>query len=131
MSIIRLGIMAPNRLHLRVALAGLTAMNRALLKMYSVPPLYDSGVVYRPEHPDEWQTLDIVRARGYGDCEDLSTWRAAELQEEGVNAFADLYPVRPGKWHAIVVLPNGTIEDPSARLGMLRYARRGRARRHA
>lgn len=128
MSIVRLGIVAADQVHLQIALAGLTAMNRALMKVYGMPPeLYESGVVYKPEAPDEWETFDIVRRRGFGDCEDLSAWRAAELQEAGVNAVADVYKTRkPGGWHAIVRYPDGTIEDPSARLGMFRYARRHR-----
>jgi hypothetical protein len=124
-AIIRLGIVAADQAHLRVALAGLTAMNRALMKLFGAPPLYGSGVVYRPEKPDEWETYDILLRRGYGDCEDLSSWRAAELQEQGVDAVADVYPTRrPGRWHAIVVFPDGRIEDPSLKLGMARYARR-------
>lgn len=125
MAIVRLGMAAVDAMHLRIALAGLTAMNRALLKLYGdVPPLYEAGVVYRPESPDEWESLDIVMARGYGDCEDLASWRAAELQEHGIEAIADVYSVRPTRWHAIVVYPDGTVEDPSRKLGMLRYQRR-------
>jgi predicted transglutaminase-like cysteine proteinase len=128
MAIIRLGIVAADHFHLRVALEGLTAMNRAILRVNGAPPLYESGVVYKPEKPDHWETLDILLARGFGDCEDLSAWRAAELQEQGIDAHADLYalPNRPGKWHAIVVLPDGTTEDPSLALGMRRWARRRR-----
>ena len=126
MAIIRLGIVAADKLHLQVALAGLTAIDRALLKLYGgeVPPLYQSGVVYKPEHPDEWESLDILLARGSGDCEDLAAWRAAELQEQGVQAFATVYNVRANKWHAIVRLPDGSTEDPSKVLGMNRYVRR-------
>jgi hypothetical protein len=129
MSIVRLGIVAADHFHLRVALVGLTAMNRALMKAYgNYPALYESGVVYRPESPDNWESVDIVLARGYGDCEDLSCWRAAELQEQGTDAVADVYGTHPGKWHAIVKYPDGRIEDPSLKLGMMRFARR-RARR--
>lgn len=124
--VIRLGIVAADRMHLQVALAGLVAIDRALLKLYggTVPPLYESGVVYRPESPDEWESLDILLARGYGDCEDLAAWRAAELQQAGVQAFATVYNVRANKWHAVVRMPDGTTEDPSRRLGMDRYRRR-------
>lgn len=125
MAIVRLGIVAADRFHLRIALAGLVAMNRALMRAYGAPPLYQSGVRYQPEKPDEWETYDILLRRGYGDCEDLSSWRAAELQESGVDAIADVYPTRrPNKWHAIVVYPDGRTEDPSLRLGMARFARR-------
>ncbi len=128
MAIVRLGIAVADAMHLRIALAGLTAMNRALLKLYpSTPLLYEAGVIYRPESPDEWESIDIVLARGYGDCEDLASWRAAELQEAGVAAHADVYNVRPNRWHAVVVYPDGAVEDPSRKLGMLRYQRRRRA----
>lgn len=126
--IVQLGVAVVDQVHLRIALAGLTAMNRALLKLYrDVPPLYSSGVRYRGEKPDRWETLDLVLARGYGDCEDLSAWRAAELQEQGVNAHADVYNVRANKWHAVVYYPDGTMEDPSRQLGMASYFRRRRA----
>lgn len=126
--VIRLAVPVVDHLHLKLALVGLTAMNRAIIKAHqgAIPSLYESGVRWRPEAPDQWETLDIVLARGFGDCEDLSTWRAAELQEQGVDAEAEVYNVRDRKWHAVVLLPDGTIEDPSARLGMLAYARHRR-----
>lgn len=90
----------------------------------ALPPLYESGVVYRPESPDTWSTADLVLARGWGDCEDLTAWRVAELRARGVGAVGDVYRVRPGQWHAVVQLPDGSVEDPSLRLGMGRYRRR-------
>jgi hypothetical protein len=116
--LVALHIRAADRTGYRLALAGLTAMNMVLLAGGSIPPLYKAGVRYRRERPDRWDTADTVRARGYGDCEDLAAWRAAELRNAGEDAHADVYQVAPRKWHAIVRRADGTIEDPSRRLGM-------------
>lgn len=123
--LLRLQVSAANRPQLRVALAGLTAMDLAYVP--ELPPLYEAGVRYRREAPDTWSTADIVYARGFGDCEDLAAWRAAELRITGEDpaATADLYEVAPRKWHAIVLRGDGTIEDPSKVLGMRTRRRRG------
>ncbi len=92
------------------------------------PPLYDSGVVYRRETTREnfWDIPKVLR-HGYADCEDLASWRCAELiVREGVEA----YPLvtwqyyRPRirgayrvEYHVRVATPFG-IEDPSMILGM-------------
>jgi hypothetical protein len=116
--LVALQIRAADRDSLRLALAGLTAMNQALKARGGVPLLYSSGVRYRRESPDRWQTCDIVLDKGFGDCEDLAAWRAAELRQRGENAHADVYKAGPRQWHAIVVHADGAIEDPSRRLGM-------------
>jgi hypothetical protein len=122
--IIALQVHAPDKASLQLALAGMTAMNQALMARGRVPPLYSSGVRYRRERPDRWQTLDIVLAKGAGDCEDLAAWRAAELRQGGENAYATVRRVGPRNWHAFVVRGDGSTEDPSARLGMRRPRRR-------
>ena len=114
----------------RHALEALVRRNQDLLREHDVPPLYAARVAYRPEPggQEDWDALDIVWPRGYGDCEDLAGWRAAELRESGEPARADCYVSRVSPegrrvWHCIVVRADGTIEDPSIQLGMLR--RRG------
>lgn len=121
--LVALQIRAGNRAGYRLALTGLTAMNLALMAGGGIPRLYRAGVVYRRERPDRWATADIVMARGFGDCEDLAAWRAAELRMAGENAIADVRQVAPRKWHAVVVRADGTIEDPSRKLGMGRRKR--------
>lgn len=106
------------------ALEGLTAQNVAWLREHpSAPPLYESGVRYRrePRGVEEWRTLPELLASGYGDCEDLATARAAELNVTGEDpdAFAFARPTRKrGLWHIVVARGDGTIEDPSRVLGM-------------
>jgi hypothetical protein len=104
------------------------------------PALYDSGVVYEREPPgrEDWQDIFTTLRRRGGDCEDLATWRAAELLVRGipVRAFGRPRPmVIPSAcpvgaiacedgpqmgtlWHILVRLPNGRTEDPSKILGM-------------
>ena len=90
------------------------------------PELYSSGVRYQEERPgqERWQDIPQVLQRGVGDCEDLSAWRAAELNiRSGISARAEVavskvYPDGRRLYHVFVRLPDGTIEDPSRILGM-------------
>lgn len=88
-----------------------------------LPPLYKSGVQYRrePRGSERWLLPTEVQARGFGDCEDLSLWRAAELRNAGIAARVKVIPIRANLFHAVVETPAG-IEDPSRRLGMKRHA---------
>ena len=108
------------------ALEGLTRLNMVQLRAHGaqgrpVPPLMRAGVRWRRDKGETWDTIDIVRQRGYGDCEDLAAWLAAELRLKGIAAKAVVKRSRtPGvAWHAVVQLPSGAISDPSARLGMV------------
>lgn len=88
-----------------------------------VGPLYSSGVVYGEEPPDEetFASPFLVNERGWGDCAHLCLWRVAELRNSGVPATYDVWiQAREVKrtFHVRVRLPDGTIEDPSQRLGM-------------
>jgi hypothetical protein len=110
---------------LRAALAGLTALNEWALSTWDVPPIYSAGVRYQrePAGREDWDIAPIVYARGWGDCEDLAAWRAAELRLGlgGVppeRAIADTYQSGPRTWHCIVRRADGSIEDPSLMLGM-------------
>lgn len=117
---------------------GLMLQNIAWLRAHpNTPDLYQSGVTYKPErrrvtmgktleYGEEWQTIPWVIYRGYGDCEDLGSWRAAELRAKyGVkaNPFIKARRMPSGFWRAHVVVrwPNGQIEDPSAKLGMYTF----------
>lgn len=96
----------------RYFLRGVILANRMLIRAGKVPKLFNSGVTYRPEPWDkkcshchqrckatagrctrcgrsdfdrveEFADALTVLARGWGDCDDLAPWRAAELQESG------------------------------------------------
>lgn len=127
----KLGSFGPNtRLNRRILthlLEALTAIDVDILKVSpDLPNLYESGVRYRrePVGQEDWDdTVELYRI-GYGDCEDLSATRAAELRvRHGIAAR----PIVKGPkrlpnglmlYHIQVQLPDGSIEDPSVKLGM-------------
>lgn len=85
------------------------------------PSLYDAGVRYQREVGTErWLTPSQTFAAGRGDCEDLASWRAAELRVSGEDPEARARVLRSGPrtWHAVVERGDGTLEDPSRELGM-------------
>lgn len=83
------------------------------------PPLYAAGVRYTRDDPDErWQLPSETAARGGGDCEDLASWRCAELRLGGESCRVVVRRTGPTVLHAVVERGDGSIEDPSRRLGM-------------
>lgn len=110
------------------ALEGLTRVDERLLATGKFPPLYSAGVVYRTEPREVWRHVADVYTEGWGDCEDLAAWRAAELRVSGQDPDARVGTYRSGRrrYHAVVVLGDGSIEDPSRRLGMKAPRRRKR-----
>lgn len=94
-------------------------MEYAAARGVELPWLYQAGILYRREAPGEefWQSAtDIISmvADRYGDCEDLSAWRAAELRFEGEDEGARVKVVRTRRaFHAIVEYSDGSVEDPS------------------
>jgi len=110
------------------ALDATTAWNVLALRAEPLPSIYDAGVVYAREPQcrtadgsermcEEFVTAHEVRRRGFGDCDDLGAWRAAELRIAGEQAQAIPKPSAVG-WHIVVRRGDGSLEDPSARLGM-------------
>jgi transglutaminase-like putative cysteine protease len=84
-----------------------------------LPPIYEAGIKYSARDPEErWQLPSETFARRRGDCEDLAVWRAAELRVRGEHARVVVRRTGPRVLHAIVVRGDGSIEDPSRRLGM-------------
>lgn len=111
---------------LEAALSSIVETSRLEIRRGSIPPLYKSGVVYRPEPAgqENWQSASETLRLGYGDCEDLVAWRVAELLEGGTDARARVLAIRPGLWHVVVEYGDGWREDPSAVLGMYNFQRR-------
>lgn len=112
---------------LTAALEGLTAVNVVLLQRSALPRLLESGVRYRrepkrstqPGYLEQWKTAPQVFAAGWGDCEDLSCWLAAEYRVyRSEPARALVYRSGRKRFHAVVERPGGIIVDISRRLGM-------------
>lgn len=113
-----------------------------LMKHPQTPPLYRSRVMYRREPRqvvrfERFAGIPEVLRQGWGDCDDLAPWRAAELNMAGVGArpvlidathpaYREISGGSPVKrlWHVVVernLSPTNhevIYEDPSARLGM-------------
>jgi hypothetical protein len=114
---------------------GLVLLNVWMLQFASnrgvdLPPLYESGVVYRREpRGREWwananDVLGLVQSRS-GDCEDVSAFRAAELRlYEDDYAVVRVVRTSRGTFHAIVQHEDGTIEDPSRELATIERNRK-------
>jgi hypothetical protein len=112
---------------LRLLLEALITENIAYLRVHpDTPWLYQSGVTYEEEEGerDDWTDIAETRALGVGDCEDLASWRIAELRVRAREAAAIPYVsarIVGGNrtvFHVAVRRADGRIEDPSRVLGM-------------
>jgi hypothetical protein len=125
-------------------LEGVVRTNQLLMLEHAVPPLYSSGVYYRPEpwaaSAQSFSDVREVMLRRWGECKALSCWLLAERRNASRSAAeAGLYsldirhrdygpgqtprgyklPRRNGKqrlWHVRVKLPGGGFEDPTERM---------------
>lgn len=86
-----------------------------------VPALHQTQVRYQREPPgsEDWLTALETWKAGWGDCEDLAIWRAADLRLQGYPAKVVIKLVRPGKMHA-QVWDGKALRDPSRARGMLK-----------
>lgn len=97
------------------------------------PNLYESGVRYKtqPVGCEHFRPIPLIIAAGSGDCDQLAPWRCAELRvRKGIKAMPEVKQMGPNLYHVFCRLPNGKVEDISARLGMpvpARIAAVGRA----
>jgi hypothetical protein len=109
------------------ALESVTRLNQALLREGLVPRLSTllrrRKVRWAPEprgHGEHFDAADTVVSRGWGDCDDLAPYWAAELRETGADPHARVTMRRTGahRWHAVVRRSDGSVDDPSAAAGM-------------
>lgn len=106
----------------RDTLQALSEYNAVLVKAGRVPPLYQSGVLYRRECGESFQdALHALKAK-WADCSNLAAWRAGELIAAGESAKIRVhwrvYDSGVRRFHITVRRADGTIEDPSRILGM-------------
>jgi hypothetical protein len=106
-------------------LTALTALDLLYLQAHpETPLLYEAGVTYQEEPPgcEDWANIPMIQKLGWGDCEELAAWRAAELQVRNIPARAGFTKQTQADgtmlYHITVILPDGSIEDPSRQLGM-------------
>lgn len=106
------------------ALEGLVGVDEVILRRNrELPTVYGSGVKYAtPEHRC-WRYPNEIARDGWGDCEGLSAWRAAELRVTGADpgARVKVYKTSRNRYHAIVVRGDGWVEDPSIVCGMSQH----------
>lgn len=118
------------RSEIETALELFTKINQLYLNAHrDEPELYKAGVKYGLGNKLAWFTAPLLLDRRVGDCKDLCAYRVAWLRVFGNEPGASCYlkDVRPGQWHVQVKRQNGTIEDPSVKLGMREWARRRNA----
>lgn len=107
------------------ALEASTRAHEALAHAGRLPDLrdaIDAGLRWRPEPPgqERFDLAPVVVGRGWGDCDDLAPWWAAQLRHTGQDRRARARVRRTGEktWHAEVVRGDGSVDDPSVAAGM-------------
>lgn len=115
----------PNAETLGIALEAATRLAQHDMSMGDIPPIEDAirqGIEWQPE-PEGDESFDkpsTVLHRGWGDCDDLAPWLAAEMRETGFDGGASAIAIPSGHrtWHAIVKTSDGQLYDPSLWAGM-------------
>lgn len=112
---------------IRLGLLMVDALNR----VYGPPPApllsdaagieYGRGPEIMTSCDEQFLTWPVLYHLGKGDCKSLASALAAETGGHSV-----VYRASPEEWHVVTELPDGTLADPSAALGMLAFYRKGR-----
>jgi hypothetical protein len=105
------------------ALEATTRANEALGHRGMLPDIgaaLGNGLKWRPEPwiGERFDLAPTAAARGWGDCDDLAPWLAAQLRVSGEDARAFARPSGRNRWHVQVERGDGQILDPSAWAGM-------------
>lgn len=122
-------------LAIKPILEALVTADQLYIRTHHVPPIYQSGIRYMEEpvnvakvsgetyRIEEFAAIPAVIERGWGDCDDVSPWRVAELREHGEPAKIRIQWKKNAEsgqklYHIVVRRADGRIEDPSLLLGM-------------
>ena len=108
---------------INAALEATTRANEALARRGHLPDIREAirgGVRWRPEPwiGERFDLAPTVLARGWGDCDDLGPWLAAQMRSQGRQARAFARRSGANKWHVQVEDERGQIHDPSIWAGM-------------
>jgi hypothetical protein len=109
---------------LEAALEATTRANQSMLRAGMAPSLTESikgGLRWKPEPFTDGEHFDlasVAHRRGFGDCDDLAPWLAAEMRNGGLPARARVRRSGPGRYHVVVQDQTGKIHDPSRWAGM-------------
>lgn len=106
-----------------------TKINQWQMRRNRFSPLYKSGVYYEAEPPgrEDWLDTPTLYGQGFGDCEDIACTYAAEQRELHGRAAVPCIKFKDFKTsggtlitliHVMTLMPDGSIADPSAVLGM-------------
>jgi hypothetical protein len=114
---------------LGMLLSTLVAVDQLYLHAHpELPSVYASGVRYVEEPQgylklgeENWQDIPTCLGLKKGGNRDLVAWRCAELRNQGLDARPLLYTQRTAggmlRYRAVVLLPDGRVEDPSSGRG--------------
>lgn len=107
------------------ALEAVTRLNEQLIKSGETPTsrqLIAAGATWQPEKPgdEHFDHGGLIAKRGHGDCDDWAPLHAATLRVTGEDPGATAIVRKSGgkRWHAIVRMSDGSIQDPSLAAGM-------------
>lgn len=109
---------------LESVLEATTRANQAAISGGEVGSIVDAirrGIKWRAEPFGDGEHFDLaqkVARRGWGDCDDLAPWLAAEMRAHGERARPRVYKSGPNKYHVVVEDSDGRIHDPSRWAGM-------------
>ncbi len=121
-----------NAAALETLLACLTQLNTIWLKYHpNHVELYNSPVYYK--RTLIWDTIPALYARGFGDCKSLTACLVAELRRKGIwcrPVFRHMSSVNSTMFHILVMLIDGSWDDPSKVKGMLTYQEKPGMSRH-
>lgn len=105
----------------KCAIEGFAQGSLPLAAVWRLPPLYQSGIRFRPE-PDhgsgneDFALPNVCFKRKWGDCDDLVIYRIWELRCHGELATCQAI-WQDSAVHVLVRRANGKLEDPSILLG--------------